>query len=79
MKMTSWKKIEICKLGGLIEKVEVCFVAYPFTIFYRMKKMFRENIQNINIWTDDPFSQFKNNLILSTFVITLFTCFLILT
>ena len=41
--------------------------------------MFRENIQNINIWTDDPFSQFKNKFILSTFVITLFTCFLILT
>ena len=31
--MTSWKKIEICKFGGIFEKVEVGFVAYPFTIF----------------------------------------------
>ena len=41
--------------------------------------MFGENIQNINIWTDDPFSQFKNRFILSTLVITYFTCFLIIT
>ena len=76
--MTSWKKIEICKFGGIFEKVEVGFVAYPFTIFI-IWKMFGENIQNINIWTDDPFSQFKNRFILSTLVITYFTCFLIIT
>ena len=79
MKMTSWKKIEICKFGELIEKVEVCFVAYPFTIFYCIKEMFGENIQNINIWTNDPSSQFKNKFILSALVITFFTRFLIIT
>ena len=65
--------------GELFEKVEVGFVAYSFTIFYCMKEMFGENIQNINIWTDDPFSQSKNKFILSTLVITFLTCFLIIT
>ena len=27
-------------------------VPYPFTVFNYVKERFRENIQNINIWTD---------------------------
>ena len=28
-----------------------------------VKEMFEENMQNINIWTDCPFSQFKNKFV----------------
>ena len=40
-------------------------VPYLCTVFNYVKEMFRENIQNINIWIDDPISQFKNKFTFS--------------
>ena len=40
-------------------------VPYSLTVFNYVKEMFRQNIQNINIWTDGPFSQFKNKFTFS--------------
>ena len=36
-----------------------------FTAFNYVKEMFGENIQNLNVWTNGPFSQFKNKFIFS--------------
>ena len=50
-------------------------VSYLFTVFNYVKEMFRENIQNIDIWTDMAHVvNLKLGLPLATLVITFISC-----
>ena len=50
-------------------------VPYLFTVFNYVKEMFRENIQNIDIWTDMAHVvNLKIGLPLATLVITFISC-----
>ena len=52
---------------------------YLFTVFNCMKEMFRENIQNINIWTDmTHLLNLKISLCLATLDTTFPSCFFII-
>ena len=54
-------------------------VPYLFTVFNYVKEMFRENIQNINIWTYMAHSvNLKISLSLATLVMTFLSCFFII-
>ena len=54
-------------------------VPYSFTVFNYVKEVFRENTQNINIWTDMAhLVNLKISLSLATLVITFFSCFFII-
>ena len=54
-------------------------VPYLFTVFNYVKEMFRENIQNINIWTDMAhLVNLKISLSLATLVIRILSCFFII-
>ena len=54
-------------------------VPYLFIVFNYVKEMFRENIQNTNIWTDMAhLVNLKISLSLATLVITFFSCFFII-
>ena len=53
-------------------------VPYLFTVFNYVKEMFRENIQNINIWTDMAhLVNLKISLSIATLVIAFLSCFFI--
>ena len=50
-------------------------VSYLFTVFNYVKEMFRENIQNIDIWTDMAHVvNLKIGLPLATLVIKFISC-----
>ena len=54
-------------------------VPYLFIMFNYVKAMFRENIQNISIWTDmTHLDSLKISLSLATLVITFLSCFFII-
>ena len=54
-------------------------VLYLFTVFNYVKEMFRQNIQNINMWTDmTHLVNLKISLSLATLVIAFLSCFFII-
>ena len=54
-------------------------IPYLITVFNYMKEIFRENIQNINIWMDMAhLVNLKIGLSVATLVKTFFSCFFII-